>query len=230
MLEINRGIALLGPKTQECNTHDKQHSAAAPALDQTTGLLHGQTRWNVAGRVALAAGDRQQSEWAKRAGLRAADFWYISQESFVQTSSPVLHCCHHAGRWSRCRSQAKAEILALRWFAGDDHAGVWGVQPQSRTGPPCPAVRGKTRADPKAGASNQVAATSNLSGAQGFWTLPGRDWHGISGIPGVPRTSDNLLTAAVERPNRRCPRNAVNRGSAPRSCPRCRRPVPVCGR
>jgi hypothetical protein len=187
MLEINRGIALLGPKTQECNTHDKQHSAAAPALDQTTGLLHGQTRWNVAGRVALAAGDRQQSEWAKRAGLRAADFWYISQESFVQTSSPVLHCCHHAGR-------------------------------------------GKTRADPKAGASNQVAATSNLSGAQGFWTLPGRDWHGISGIPGVPRTSDNLLTAAVERPNRRCPRNAVNRGSAPRSCPRCRRPVPVCGR
>jgi hypothetical protein len=56
MLEINRGVALLGPKTQECNTHDKQDLGPPRALDQTIGLLSGQTRWYVAGPVELAAG------------------------------------------------------------------------------------------------------------------------------------------------------------------------------
>jgi hypothetical protein len=49
MQEINRGVALLGPKTQECNTRDKQELGAACMLDQTIGLLSSQTvlppRW-----------------------------------------------------------------------------------------------------------------------------------------------------------------------------------------
>ena len=49
MLEINRGVALLGPKTQECNTRDKQELGATCTLDQTIGLLSSQTvllpRW-----------------------------------------------------------------------------------------------------------------------------------------------------------------------------------------
>jgi hypothetical protein len=43
MLEINRGVALLGPKTQECNTRDKQELGASCRFDQTTGLLSSQT-------------------------------------------------------------------------------------------------------------------------------------------------------------------------------------------
>jgi hypothetical protein len=50
MQEINRGVALLGPKTQECNTRDKQELGAACMLDQTIGLLSSQTvlppRWS----------------------------------------------------------------------------------------------------------------------------------------------------------------------------------------
>ena len=43
MQEINRAAALLGPKTQECNTRDKQAIGAACVLDQITGLLSSQT-------------------------------------------------------------------------------------------------------------------------------------------------------------------------------------------
>jgi hypothetical protein len=43
MQEINRGVALLGPKTQECNTHDKQELVATCTIDDTIGLLRSQT-------------------------------------------------------------------------------------------------------------------------------------------------------------------------------------------
>jgi hypothetical protein len=50
MQEINRAAALLGPKTQECNTRDKQEHGAACLADQTIGLLSSQTeslfRWS----------------------------------------------------------------------------------------------------------------------------------------------------------------------------------------
>jgi hypothetical protein len=43
MLEINRAAALLGRKTQECNTRDKQELGTVCRLDQTIGLLSSQT-------------------------------------------------------------------------------------------------------------------------------------------------------------------------------------------
>jgi hypothetical protein len=49
MQEINRAAALLGRKTQECNTRDKQELGTACLLDQTIRLLSSQTvslpRW-----------------------------------------------------------------------------------------------------------------------------------------------------------------------------------------
>lgn len=45
MQEINRGVALLGPKAQECNTRNNQELSASCPLDQTIGLLSSQTAW-----------------------------------------------------------------------------------------------------------------------------------------------------------------------------------------
>jgi hypothetical protein len=60
MLEINRDVALLGPKTQECNTRDKQVLGATCTVDDTIGLLSSQTvlppRWSCGvARVLLPA-------------------------------------------------------------------------------------------------------------------------------------------------------------------------------
>jgi hypothetical protein len=50
MQEINRAAALLGPKTQECNTRHKQELGAPCLFDQTIRLLSSQTellpRWS----------------------------------------------------------------------------------------------------------------------------------------------------------------------------------------
>jgi hypothetical protein len=60
-MEINRGVALLGPNIQECNTHDSQEPSASRLVDDTIGLLCSQTvllpRWScgVEGGVLPAA-------------------------------------------------------------------------------------------------------------------------------------------------------------------------------
>jgi hypothetical protein len=74
MLEINRGVALLGPKTQECNTRDKQELGTSCRLDQTIGLLSSQTVLPPSGRLMLPAGDYPPLERSKQAGLVSVIF------------------------------------------------------------------------------------------------------------------------------------------------------------
>jgi hypothetical protein len=50
MQEINRGVALLGTKTQECNTGDKRLLSPTCTVDRTIGLL------SVSDPVAMVAG------------------------------------------------------------------------------------------------------------------------------------------------------------------------------
>lgn len=54
MQEINRGVAPLGPKTQECKTGDKQWRRPLCTLDQTLRLLP------VSGADALVVGRMMQ--------------------------------------------------------------------------------------------------------------------------------------------------------------------------
>jgi hypothetical protein len=54
MEEINRGVALLGPKTQECNTGDKRLLRPTCIFGRSVGLL------SVSGADALVAGRMMQ--------------------------------------------------------------------------------------------------------------------------------------------------------------------------
>jgi hypothetical protein len=96
MQEINRAAALLGRKTQECNTPDKQELGAACRLDQTIRLLSSQTvllpRWS-----GCDAGVKYPPlQRSKRTGLMAVNNSYKRQEPFfsdelVDDRLPPLH-------------------------------------------------------------------------------------------------------------------------------------------
>jgi hypothetical protein len=74
MQEINRGVAPLGPKTQECNTRDKQEPGASCTPDQTIGLLSSQTVLPPCWSFGIARDDYPPPAWPKQAGLMVVNF------------------------------------------------------------------------------------------------------------------------------------------------------------
>jgi hypothetical protein len=154
MQEINRAAALLGRKTQECNTRDKQELGTACPLDQTIRLLSSQTlllpRWSCdvagAGLPAVALVETNRLGGRKFFVIaRSRSFHRLSASPFVRNAERIGPAADRRPSRKSCAEPRFARDRQIRVGAVAYVAGV----------ETCPAhvyrhFNGKSRADRKA--------------------------------------------------------------------------------
>jgi hypothetical protein len=216
MQEINRAAALLGRKTQECNTRDKQELGTACPLDQTIRLLCSQTallpRWSSdvvrAGLARPDAGNRKRLIGRKFFVIaRSRSFPASRSITAALTCPPALATADHRPSRKSCGESrfATDAILVLGLLP------MWqALKHARRTCFGTLMVKGAPIANSRdirvIGLNVQFAGQ-----ATSFGPLLVTDIIALCAI-----------AAAVAGPRHRLLCTAVSRGCTPRTCPRCR--------